>query len=55
MTALHVTNLDHCSVLITDVDRSRRFYGGLLGLKEVPGPRTFDFVVVWYDLGAHHF
>jgi catechol 2,3-dioxygenase-like lactoylglutathione lyase family enzyme len=49
-----VTQLDHCSVLITDVERSRRFYGGLLGLKEIAKPRTFDFVVVWYDLGNQH-
>ena len=49
--SLHITQIDHCSVIITDVERSRRFYGGVLGLKEVPRPRTFDFVVVWYDLG----
>jgi catechol 2,3-dioxygenase-like lactoylglutathione lyase family enzyme len=47
-----VTRLDHCSVLVTDVARSRHFYGTVLGLREVPGPRTFDFVVIWYDLGG---
>ena len=47
-----ITHLDHCSVLITDVDRSRRFYCDLLGLKEIPRPRTFDFVVLWFDLGG---
>ncbi|MFX8481541.1 hypothetical protein ABTL74_19505, partial [Acinetobacter baumannii] len=36
------------------VERSRRFYGGLLGLKEIPRPRTFDFVAIWYDLGNQH-
>src|SRR6516164_6156201 len=51
---LEITQLDHCSVLITDVERSRRFYGGLLGLREIARPRTFDFVVVWYDLGNQH-
>lgn len=51
---LQITQIDHCSVLITDVERSRRFYGGLLGLKEIHKPRTFDFVVVWYDLGNQH-
>jgi catechol 2,3-dioxygenase-like lactoylglutathione lyase family enzyme len=54
MNAPHFTQLDHCSVIITDVERSRRFYGGLLGLKEIAKPRTFDFVVVWYDLGNMH-
>jgi catechol 2,3-dioxygenase-like lactoylglutathione lyase family enzyme len=47
-----VTHVDHCSVLITDVERSRRFYGELLGLREIPRPRTFDFVVVWYEVGG---
>jgi catechol 2,3-dioxygenase-like lactoylglutathione lyase family enzyme len=54
MPAPRFTQLDHVSVLITDVPRSRRFYGELLGLKEIPKPRTFDFVVVWYDLGNQH-
>jgi len=48
---LQVTQIDHCSVIITDVERSRRFYRDLLGLREIPKPRTFDFVVVWFDLG----
>ena len=54
MAGLQVTQLDHCSVVITDVERSRRFYGGLLGLREIARPRTFDFMVVWYDLGNQH-
>ncbi len=49
-----VTQLDHCSVIITDVERSRSFYRDLLGLKEIAKPRTFDFVVVWFDLGNQH-
>jgi glyoxylase I family protein len=52
--SLSVTQLDHVSVLITDVERSRRFYRDLLGLKEIHKPRTFDFVVVWFDLGNQH-
>jgi glyoxylase I family protein len=51
---LSVSQIDHVSVIITDVERSRRFYGGLLGLKEIPRPSTFDFVVIWYDLGNMH-
>jgi catechol 2,3-dioxygenase-like lactoylglutathione lyase family enzyme len=51
MSGLQVTQIDHVSVLITDVERSRRFYRDLLGLKEIAKPRTFDFVVVWFDLG----
>jgi catechol 2,3-dioxygenase-like lactoylglutathione lyase family enzyme len=51
MSALQVTQIDHVSVLITDVDRSRRFYRDILGLKEIARPKTFDFIVVWFDLG----
>jgi catechol 2,3-dioxygenase-like lactoylglutathione lyase family enzyme len=50
MAGLEVTQIDHVSVVITDVERSRRFYGELLGLKEIARPKTFDFIVVWYQL-----
>jgi catechol 2,3-dioxygenase-like lactoylglutathione lyase family enzyme len=50
----HFSQLDHCSVIITDVERSRRFYRDVLGLKEIHKPRTFDFVVLWFDLGNQH-
>lgn len=46
-----ISQIDHCSVIITDVERSRRFYRDVLGLKEINKPRTFDFVVLWLDLG----
>ena len=54
MPALQVQKIDHCSVIITDVERSRRFYHDVLGLKEIHKPRTFDFVVIWFDLGDQH-
>jgi glyoxylase I family protein len=49
---LPVTHIDHCSVIITDVAASRHFYGEQLGLREIPAPKTFDFVALWYDLGG---
>jgi catechol 2,3-dioxygenase-like lactoylglutathione lyase family enzyme len=52
-SSFEVSQLDHCSVIITDVERSRRFYRDILGLKEINKPRTFDFVVVWFELGNH--
>jgi len=51
--SLSLTQIDHVSVIITDLERSRRFYRGLLGLKEINKPRTFDFVVLWFELGNH--
>ena len=49
---MQITYLDHCSVIITDVARSQHFYRELLGLKEIAPPNTFDFVVLWFDLGG---
>jgi glyoxylase I family protein len=54
MSGLEITQIDHVSVIITDVERSRRFYRDVLGLKEIAKPRTFDFVVLWFDLGNQH-
>jgi catechol 2,3-dioxygenase-like lactoylglutathione lyase family enzyme len=54
MASLRVTQIDHVSVIISDVERSRRFYRDLLGLKEIAKPRTFDFVALWFDLGNQH-
>jgi catechol 2,3-dioxygenase-like lactoylglutathione lyase family enzyme len=54
MSGLQVTQIDHVSVVITEVERSRAFYRDVLGLKEIAKPKTFDFVVVWFDLGNQH-
>src|SRR3954449_12478385 len=55
MTGLRNTQLDHVTVIITDLERSRRFYGDVLGLREVSPPYTFDFVVLWFALGANQY
>jgi glyoxylase I family protein len=54
MLGLQIMQLDHVTVLITDIERSRRYYRDLLGLKEIAKPRTFDFKVLWFDLGNQH-
>jgi catechol 2,3-dioxygenase-like lactoylglutathione lyase family enzyme len=51
---LHIRQIDHCSVIVTNVERSRHFYRDVLGLQEINKPRTFDFVVLWFDLGNQH-
>jgi catechol 2,3-dioxygenase-like lactoylglutathione lyase family enzyme len=51
MGSAGVTGLDHASVIVTDPVRARAFYSGLLGLREIPMPKTFDFEVIWYDFG----
>lgn len=49
---LPITAIDHVSVLITDVARSRAFYRDVLGLKEIAKPRTFAFVALWFECGG---
>ena len=49
---LRVTHIDHVSVIVTDVARSRAFYRDVLGLPEIAPPREFDFVALWFDLGG---
>jgi catechol 2,3-dioxygenase-like lactoylglutathione lyase family enzyme len=50
MSAIRFTHIDHCSVLITDLARARAFYVSVLGLTEIPKPKTFDFVALWFQL-----
>jgi catechol 2,3-dioxygenase-like lactoylglutathione lyase family enzyme len=54
MSVLRFTHLDHCTVLVTDVAKARHFYGEVLGLTEIPAPKEFDFVALWYDLGGQY-
>lgn len=50
MPGIAFTHIDHVSVLITDVANARAFYAGVLGLAEIPKPKTFDFVALWFRL-----
>jgi catechol 2,3-dioxygenase-like lactoylglutathione lyase family enzyme len=40
----------HMSFPVTDLERSRRFYEGVLGLKPIPRP-NFPFPGMWYQAG----
>ena len=42
--------LDHASICVTDVARSRQFYEGLLGFTPAQRP-DFPFPGMWYALG----
>src|SRR5262245_22850178 len=48
---MNIRALDHVSVRIRDLARSREFYEGLLGLSQAPRP-DFGFPGAWYTLGA---
>jgi catechol 2,3-dioxygenase-like lactoylglutathione lyase family enzyme len=43
--------LQHCGLIVADLERSRRFYGDALGLEEVPRPTNFTFEGAWFAVG----
>lgn len=43
--------LQHCGLIVADLERSRRFYDGALGLEEVPRPANFVFEGAWFQVG----
>src|SRR3989440_4965449 len=48
---MEIRRLDHAALLIKDVERSRRFYGQVLGMEEVPRPSNFTFPGAWFRKG----
>lgn len=42
----------HVTLLVTDLERSRQFYGGVLGLPEVKDMPRFGSPLLWYQVGA---
>jgi glyoxylase I family protein len=47
---LDIQSFHHVAVSVTDLARAKAFYGGVLGLHELPRP-TFDVDGTWYRLG----
>ena len=47
---LSFETVHHVAIAVTDLNRARRFYGGVLGLKEIPRP-AFSFDGAWYKAG----
>ncbi len=47
---LEIETLHHITLTVTDLDRSKRFYAEVLGLREIPRP-PFDFPGCWFALG----
>ena len=44
-------HIQHCGLVVSDLDRSRRFYAEALGLEEVPRPANFTFEGAWFRFG----
>lgn len=48
---VQVRHIDHVTLVVRNVEASRRFYIGLLGMREVPRP-AFSFGGAWFQAGA---
>jgi glyoxylase I family protein len=46
---MNISALHHVAVCVTDVTRAKRFYGEVLGLREVERP-AFPFGGAWYEM-----
>lgn len=47
---IHVKNIDHVTLVVADLERSRRFYCDLLGMQQVERP-GFNFPGSWFQVG----
>jgi catechol 2,3-dioxygenase-like lactoylglutathione lyase family enzyme len=43
--------LHHVAISVSDLARAKQFYGGVLGLEEIPRP-NFPFDGAWYRVGT---
>ena len=48
---VQVKTIDHTTLVVKDLELSRQFYVGLLGMREVPRP-AFSFAGSWFQAGA---
>jgi catechol 2,3-dioxygenase-like lactoylglutathione lyase family enzyme len=47
---MKIETIHHVSLPVTDLERSKRFYAEILGLREIERP-PFDFPGAWYEVG----
>jgi len=48
---MNIRQLNHVALHVSDLDRSRKFYGEVLGLEPMDRP-AFDFPGAWFRVGA---
>src|SRR5579863_9796563 len=46
---MQLRKMDHTALIVQDLQRSRQFYGEVLGLQEVPRPHNFTFGGSWFQ------
>jgi catechol 2,3-dioxygenase-like lactoylglutathione lyase family enzyme len=49
-TGITVDSFDHVTIICADLEATRRFYVGVLGMTEVPRP-AFGFPGLWFQVG----
>jgi glyoxylase I family protein len=49
--ANHFSGIDHHSVIISDIDKSRHFYANVLGLKEDSSRPEMSYEGLWFSVG----
>ena len=49
--SIRVKSIDHITIVVKDLNATRRFYVDLLGMDEVPRP-NFSFKGQWFQAGA---
>jgi len=49
-TPIQVKSLDHVTLVVKDLEASKEFYCGLLGMEDVPRP-DFTFAGKWFQAG----
>ena len=45
--------IQHVGLVVSDLERSRRFYRDAIGLEEVPRPPNFTFDGAWFRFGEY--
>lgn len=48
---MRVQHIDHATIVVKDLESTRRFYVEWLGMEEAPRP-DFDFAGLWFRAGA---
>ncbi|MDB4481045.1 VOC family protein [bacterium] len=49
--SLAVNSFDHITLIVDDLEATRKFYVDFLGMKESPRP-DFDFPGAWFQIGS---
>lgn len=44
--------IQHCALVVSDLEASKRFYGEALGLTEIARPPSFEFAGAWFRAGT---